>query len=156
MNFQTPRCQIRPFQEKDLERFMAYRNNLKWMQYQGFKGLSKEEYEAFLFTPRKLEDGQQFAIADKTRDFLIGDVYLQKVGSEYWLGYTIHPDFARQGLAKEVASGVLNWLETQGATLVKAGVMPENQPSIGLLASLGFTYLTEEEGEWLFIKKLVQ
>lgn len=154
MEFQTQRCLVRAFEEKDLERFMAYRNNLEWMQYQGFKGLSKEEYAAFLLVPGDLERGQQFAIADKTSDLLIGDVYLQKEDSDYWLGYTIAPDFARQGLAKEVAVGVLDWLETQGAARVKAGVLPENQPSINLLEALGFTYFAEEEGEWLFARKL--
>lgn len=154
MEFQTQRCLVRAFEEKDLERFMAYRNNLEWMQYQGFKGLSKEEYAAFLLAPGDLERGQQFAIADKTSDLLIGDVYLQKADSDYWLGYTIAPDFARQGLAKEVAVGVLDWLETQGAARVKAGVLPENQPSINLLEALGFTYFAEEEGEWLFARKL--
>ena len=110
------------------------------MQYQGFKGLSKEEYAESLLGAANLESGQQFAIVDKASDLLIGDVYLQKAGSEYWLGYTIHPDFGRQGLAKEVTLGVLAWLKAHGATKVKAGVLPENQASIGLLKALGFTY----------------
>ena len=154
MEFQTQRCRVRAFEEKDLERFMAYRNNLEWMQYQGFKGLSKEEYAESLLGTGNLESGQQFAIVDKASDLLIGDVYLQKAGSEYWLGYTIHPDFARQGLAKEVTLGVLAWLKAHGATKVKAGVLPENQASIGLLKTLGFTYFAEEAGEWLFVHKL--
>ncbi|WP_270597217.1 GNAT family N-acetyltransferase [Enterococcus asini] len=154
MEFQTQRCLVRAFEEKDLERFMTYRNNLEWMQYQGFKGLSKEEYAESLLGAANLESGQQFAIVDKASDLLIGDVYLQKAGSEYWLGYTIHPDFARQGLAKEVTLGVLAWLKSHGATKVKAGVLPENQASIGLLKTLGFTYFAEEAGEWLFVYKL--
>lgn len=154
MEFQTQRCLVRAFEEKDLERFMTYRNNLEWMQYQGFKGLSKEEYAESLLGTGNLEAGQQFAIVDKASDLLIGDVYLQKAGSEYWLGYTIHPDFARQGLAKEVTLGVLAWLKAHGATKVKAGVLPENQASIGLLKALGFAYFAEEAGEWLFVHKL--
>lgn len=154
MEFQTQRCLVRAFEEKDLERFMTYRNNLEWMQYQGFKGLSKEEYAESLLGAANLESGQQFAIVDKASDLLIGDVYLQKAGSEYWLGYTIHPDFARKGLAKEVTLGVLAWLKSHGATKVKAGVLPENQASIGLLKTLGFTYFAEEAGEWLFVYKL--
>lgn len=154
MKFQTQRCCVRNFEEKDLERFMAYRNNLEWMQYQGFKGLSKEEYAESLLGAANLESGQQFAIVDKASDLLIGDVYLQKAGSEYWLGYTIHPDFARQGLAKEVTLGVLAWLKVHGATKVKAGALPENQASIGLLKALGFAYFAEEAGEWLFVHKL--
>ena len=118
MEFQTQRCCVRAFEEKDLERFMAYRNNVEWMQCQGFKGLSKEEYAESLLGAANLESGQQCAIVDKASDLLIGDVYLQKEGSEYWLGYTIHPDFARQGLAKEVTLGVLAWLKAHGATKV--------------------------------------
>lgn len=38
MEIQTKRCIIRPFNESDINRFMDYRNDMDWMQYQGFKG----------------------------------------------------------------------------------------------------------------------
>ena len=44
MIFETKRLIIRAFQEQDMDQFMEYRNNLEWMQYQGFKDKSKDEY----------------------------------------------------------------------------------------------------------------
>ena len=41
MRIETERCLIRRFEEMDIGDFMIYRNNEKWMQYQGFKGLTK-------------------------------------------------------------------------------------------------------------------
>lgn len=43
MYFDTVRCNIRPFNAEDIDVFMSYRNDMDWMKYQGFKGLSKQE-----------------------------------------------------------------------------------------------------------------
>ena len=41
LNIYSKRCVIRPFNADDIEPFMAYRNDAEWMQYQGFKSLTK-------------------------------------------------------------------------------------------------------------------
>ena len=45
MEIYTERCLIRRFEAPDIDDFMVYRNDMDWMKYQGFKGLTKQEYE---------------------------------------------------------------------------------------------------------------
>lgn len=150
---QTPRCIIRNFMPADIASFMAYRNNLTWMRYQGFKGLSQTEYEAALFRDLDLEVGVQLAIIRQLDGQLLGDLYVQKEQDNYWIGYTIHPAHARQGYAQEAAATMIEWLSSQGSKVIKAGVMPENTASIKLLENLGFHYLETEAGEWIYMYK---
>ena len=64
--FKSDRFNIRTFKESDINDFMEYRNNMDWMKYQGFKGLSKEEYEDVLLKDVSLEKGMQLAIINKS------------------------------------------------------------------------------------------
>lgn len=76
----TPRCRIRPFREEDLDAFMRYRNDEHWMRYQGFKGLTKEQYRDVLLGDPPMDKGMQLAVAGKESDGLIGDLYVQRDG----------------------------------------------------------------------------
>ena len=150
MTFTTTRCLIRPFARHDMEPFMAYRNDLDWMQHQSFKGLSYTEYENALLGEQSLPHGMQLAIIDQATDELIGDVYIQQEDQTYWIGYTIAPSRARQGYAFEVMSGLIRHLADQGAEVFKAGVLETNEASIALLKKLNFTYLTTELDEQIY------
>lgn len=155
MRIETERCFIRRFEETDINDFMIYRNNEKWMQYQGFKGLTKEEYNKALLVEPDMQAGAQLAIISKDSERLIGDIYLKQENSAFWLGYTINPASARQGYAYEAVSGIIGWLKENGAEKVLADVMPENAPSIGILKKLGFASAgTNDCGEPLFALKL--
>ncbi|HOS18360.1 MAG TPA: GNAT family N-acetyltransferase [Clostridia bacterium] len=134
----TERCVIRGFRESDIDAFMRYRNDADWMRYQGFKCKSREEYERALLGEAKPEDGVQLAVAEKTSGRLIGDLYLKKEENAYWVGYTISPHYARRGYAFEALGALAEWIARQGAACVKAGVLPENEASVGLLRKLGF------------------
>ncbi|WP_215113141.1 GNAT family N-acetyltransferase [Exiguobacterium sp. s63] len=150
MQLKTTRCLIRPFERHDIEPFMAYRNDLDWMQHQTFKGLSYIEYENALLGEQSLQHGMQLAIIDQATDELIGDVYIQQEGTTYWIGYTVTPTRARQGYAFEVMSGLIRHLTDQGAKTFKAGVLGTNAASIALLKKLNFTYLTTELDEQIY------
>ncbi len=65
MNLETVRCIIRPFNAEDIDAFMSYRNDMDWMKYQGFKGLSKQEYMQALLNEHSLSNGIQLAIICK-------------------------------------------------------------------------------------------
>ena len=114
MNIQTARCSIRAFQREELDAFMEYRNNLEWMRYQGFKGLTKERYEQELFLNQSLDNGRQYAIINRTTGQLIGDVYLKREQTICWIGYTIHPRFEQQGYAQEAVRALICWASEQG------------------------------------------
>lgn len=107
MNLVTERCTIREFTINEIDSFMEYRNNIDWMHYQGFKGLTKSVYEKELLESHSLIEGMQFAILNTSTKKLLGDIYLRQENNVYWLGYTIHPLYARQGYAAEVVDDEL-------------------------------------------------
>ena len=152
--FETERCRIRPFEENDIEAFMSYRNNLDWMQYQGFKGKKYLEYKAALLPQPKFREGVQLAVANRQTGELLGDLYLKLEQNACWIGYTIAPQFARQGLAFEVVTQLLLQLQQAGLTLVKAGVEAQNLASIQLLKKLGFTQTGIDDSELIFQREL--
>ena len=154
ITFETERCRIRPFEENDIEAFMSYRNNLDWMQFQGLKGKRYLEYKAALLQQPKFADGVQLAVADRQTGELIGDLYLKLEKNTGWIGYTIAPQFARQGFAFEVVTQLLLQLHQAGLTLVKAGVEEQNIASILLLKKLSFTQTEAEGSELIFQREL--
>ena len=151
MRIETNRCLIRYFESKDIDDFITYRNNEKWMQYQGFKGLTKQEYNKALLGETDMQSGIQLAIINKVSERLVGDIYLKQEENTFWLGYTINPANARQGYAYEAVSGIIGWLKENDVDKVLADTMPENAASISLLKKLGFSSLgTDENGDLLF------
>ena len=152
--FETERCRIRPFEESDIEAFMSYRNNLDWMLFQGFKGKKYMEYKAALLKQPNFQEGVQLAVVCRQTGELVGDLYLKLEKKTGWIGYTIAPQFARQGLATEVVTELLLQLRQAGLTLVKAGVEEGNLASIALLRKLGFTQIGTEDSELIFEREL--
>ena len=154
ITFDTERCRVRPFEESDIEAFMSYRNNLDWMQFQGFKGKKYLEYKAALLQQPKFREGVQLAVANRQTGELLGDLYLKLEQNACWIGYTIAPQFARQGFAFEVVSKLLLQLRQAGLTQVKAGVEEQNLASIALLKKLGFTQIGIDDSELIFQREL--
>ena len=152
--FETERCRVRPFEENDIEAFLSYRNNLDWMQYQGFKGKKYLEYKAALLQKPKFKEGVQLAVVDKQTGELIGDLYLKLERNTGWIGYTIAPQFARQGFAFEVVTQLLLELRQAGLTQVRAGVEEQNIASIQLLKKLGFGQIGVDDSERIFQREL--
>ena len=151
MLIQTGRLTIRNFEARDIDAFAAYRNDEEWMRFQGFKGLSKEQYAQALLSPPSETAGMQLAVVDQATGALIGDLYLKAMREAYRIGYTVAPGRARQGYATEAVLAVLAWLKAHGCRRVYADVMPGNQASIGLLRKLGFKETgANDEGELIF------
>lgn len=138
---ETDRCILRGFEEKDLDSFMTYRNNEEWMKYQSFKNLTKEEYRKALLVPLNIEKGIQLAIAHKTTDDLLGDLYLIKKEKTITIGYSINPIYARKGYISEVLKTLLPKLKERYPDCeIIAMTDKENLPSKNLLLKLGFVY----------------
>lgn len=156
MQIISPRCIIRPFQPHEIDSFMVYRNDAEWMKYQGFKGLTKEVYEAALLGVLILDRGIQLAIINKLTQVLIGDIYLRQQCDVFWLGYTISPAYARQGYAIEAITATIDWIKGNGFPLIKAGVDPENTLSIKLLIRAGFYFSGIDEDEHIYVLDLTK
>lgn len=151
MLIETDRCLIRYFEEKDIDEFMSYRNDEVWMQYQEFKGLTKQEYEKALLKDVTLYEGVQLAIVLKDSGCLIGDIYLKQETNSLWFGYTISPLHARRGYAYEAANGIIAWIKDKGIDKIFAAALPENVPSINLLKKLKFSFIgMNEYGEEIY------
>lgn len=154
MKIFTDRCLIRQFEEKDITDFMAYRNDMDWMKYQSFKGLTKSEYRTALLGDHTFKDGVQFAVIHKDSDTLIGDIYLKQESDAIWIGYSICRTMACKGYAYEVVSAVITSLKNRGIAHIKAGVECGNYASIALLKKLRFSYLGMDNDEQVYALKL--
>jgi len=154
MEIKTERCTVRRFEKENLDDFMKYRNDENWMQFQGFKGLTKQMYAKELLGEPSLLKGVQLAIINNATNRLIGDIYLKRDHDTFWVGYTISPFHAKQGYAYEVLSAIVAWVKQKGCVRINASVSPENLPSINLLKKLKFTFLSSDEGEHIYILDL--
>ena len=149
--FETERCQIRPFEEDDIEAFMSYRNNLDWMQFQGFKGKKYLEYKAALLKQPNFQEGVQLAVVNRQTGELVGDLYLRLEKNACWIGYTIAPQFARQGLAFEVVAQLLLQLQAGRIDAGKGrGRGARTSLRSQLLRKLGFEQIGVDGSELIF------
>lgn len=155
LNIKTERCVVRMFEERDIDDFMAYRNNENWMRYQGFKGLTRQEYRDALLVEYSPEKGMQLAIISDATGRLIGDMYIKRREDTFWMGCTVDPSHAHRGYAREAVAAVMDWMRQQGAGQVSAGVLPDNADSIRLLERLGLTHVsTDAHGELIYTMEL--
>jgi RimJ/RimL family protein N-acetyltransferase len=65
---------------------------------------------------------------------------------EVEIGYGLAPSARGKGLGAATVSALLVWVREQGATGVRAEVLPGNEPSLRLLARLGFELVEERAG----------
>jgi RimJ/RimL family protein N-acetyltransferase len=65
-------------------------------------------------------------------------------------GYTIFPQFRRQGYATEACLALMTWAQQQQVTRFVLSISPENQPSLHIAAHFGFvkigSHMDEEDG----------
>ena len=150
MEIYTARCTICQFEERDIDDFMVYRNNMDWMRYQGFKGLTRQEYMAVLLGDNSIQNGLQLAIRQNASNSLIGDLYLKQEGDVCWIGFSICPANARKGYAHEATTAAIALLKEKGFKCIKADVEKDNVASITLLKKLGFLYEGTKNGAQIF------
>ncbi len=53
-------------------------------------------------------------------------------------GYTIYPEFRRQGYATEACQALMDWAQQQEVTRFILSISPENRPSLRIAAHFGF------------------
>lgn len=150
MEFTTERTHVRPFQEQDIRLFMAYRNDLQWMRFQGFKGLSYDEYVASLLHEFVMTNGGQLAVIHTETRQLIGDLYVVKESDAYWIGYTVSPHVARLGYGSEIVKGAIKYLQERGGKVFLAETHVDNIASRNLLTKLQFELHKTEESSHIY------
>ena len=75
-------------------------------------------------------------------------------------GYTVFPEFRRQGYATEACLALMTWAQQQGVTRFILSISPQNQPSLRIAAHFGFvkigSHMDEEDGlEDIYERRLV-
>ena len=93
-----------------------------------------------------------FKLTRKADDMAIGTcgLFRREGYEDPDIGWSVLPEFGRQGYAYEAASAVLDYARKDlGLTRILAFISPENAPSIGLATKLGlrFERLTRLVGE---------
>ena len=63
------------------------------------------------------------------------------------IGYAVRPSWRRQGLASELAAGLIGWAREQGAVRCRASTAPDNLASQAVIARLGFVRTGEQIDE---------
>lgn len=142
---ETQRCLLRPFKDKDLTIFTAYRDNPNVARYQSWTNFSYAEALALYQGMQEQGFGlagiwYQIAIADRHTDKLLGDLALCLVGPDMAeVGFTIDPLHQGRGYGREGLNALLGYLfDTQGHLTVRAVTDVRNLASIRLLESVGF------------------
>lgn len=62
-------------------------------------------------------------------------------------GYTIFPQYRRQGYATEACQALMSWAQQQGVTRFLLSISPQNQPSLRIAAHFGFSKIGEQMDE---------
>lgn len=63
------------------------------------------------------------------------------------IGYETSPDQRRRGYARAAVLGLIDLARAGGATVLRASVAPDNDPSLGLIAQLRFVHVGEQMDE---------
>jgi len=70
---------------------------------------------------------------------------------EVEIGYGLAPSVRGRGLGTDTVRALLEWVRAQGATRVRAEVLPGNEASLRLLHRLGFEVVGEHAGHLVLL-----
>lgn len=108
----SERLKIRHFIDQDLDFVFHYRNDKNVNFYQTYDAFTKKEIKD-MFEKNKnknlLSDVGLFAIALKDSNQIIGEIFTSYKPKEnqYFIGFTISPEFQRKGYAYEIVSELI-------------------------------------------------
>jgi len=145
---ETSRLTLRPFQDADLDSFLAYRNDPEVYRYQGWETpylrVDGLEFISRLknVIPGTSGEWMQLAIVHRESAAMIGDVAFHITKSNprmAYLGYTLARSAWGQGYATESVQKLLDYLfRVLDLHRVVADCDVDNAASVRLLEHLGF------------------
>lgn len=145
---ETERLIIRPFQDADVDSFLAYRNDPQVAKYQGWTfPYPREKAVEFIaqikiVSPVAIGVNYQAAIENKETGELIGDLFYligQGDAPQARIGYTLSRAQWGKGFASEAAACLLDFFFHElNVHRVVADCDTENTASVQLLERLGF------------------
>jgi len=147
MRIEGPRVIIRQMKIEDSENFYAYRSDPQVCKYQNFMVKTKAESDHFIEKQKELPLGVpgqwlQIAIEHKLEEKLIGDCAILFKEDEpriVEIGYTVHPDYQRQGYATEAVRMLMKTVfKDHNVHKILAKVDVRNPSSARVLEKIGF------------------
>ena len=144
---------LRRFHAKDLDPFLAYRDDPEIARFQSWEAMSREKAAGFIAHMASIDPllrpghWTQIAIAQTATDDLIGDMglYLSNDGLEAEIGITLARSSHGQGHAMracQLAVGLL--FDRTAITRINAFADARNTASRRLCDRLGFTFVGSE------------
>lgn len=146
----TERLILRPPQIEDAAYILAVMNTPDWLANIGDRGIhdlaAAEQYlrEKGMAQWKKHGFGP-FVMILKGAILPFGTISLnvRDFLEEVDIGFSILPDYYRQGYAYEASTTVQAWAHDQGIQPLCGYCLPSNQASIGLLTKLGMKFVRE-------------
>lgn len=144
--FETTRLSVRPFDQADLEAFVAYRADPEVERYQSWADYTLEQGRALIQSMQGLAVGvpgqwYQFALERRADGTLVGDLALcvsEREPREAEVGFSLAPAHQGNGYAGEALSALLTHaFETLGLHRVVAITDALNVPAATLLERVG-------------------
>ncbi|MBI5915139.1 MAG: GNAT family N-acetyltransferase [Bacteroidetes bacterium] len=141
----TERLLLRKIVPGDLDDLFRLRTNDVVMTYLDRPKQTLDEIRELIektATSAENNEAIAWAITLRERPGVIGDISFWRTIREHHraeIGYSLHPDSWRQGIASEAMRAVLNYgFQTMQLHSVEANVNPENIASFRLLEKFGF------------------
>lgn len=141
----TEKLILKSLQMEDANALLAYRSEPAVWQFQLWLPQRLSDAQAFIRSAQFNGDPQQgrwnqLGVYRQDTNQLIGDIGLHLIDAQQAeIGYTIDPQWQRQGIAQTAVSRILCYLfEERHIHRVIANADSENAASIGLLRKLGF------------------
>lgn len=144
--FETPRLCVRPFDQADLEAFVAYRAHRDVERYQSWADYTLEQGRALIESMQGLDVGvpgqwYQFALENRADGTLVGDLALcvrESEPREAEVGFSLAPAQQGKGYASEALRALLDYaFVTLGLHRVVAITDALNVPAATLLEGVG-------------------
>lgn len=139
---ETKRLILRNLKEADIDILYIYRNDDICAKYQSWTDSS------YVYLKNLIENNKdktinketlQIAIALKSDDTIIGDMYICFKDKTITLGYTIQPKEQRKGYAYEALTNIINYLHERFKEYeIVCMVHPDNEASKRLLEKMKF------------------
>jgi ribosomal-protein-alanine N-acetyltransferase len=142
----TERLRLRQIRAADAEDMFAFKGDpLVTTCYGQMPHRNVEETMAWILQrvpSRDVDDAILWAITLKEDGRVIGECCLWNIDRDLRcaeVGYELHPDYWRRGLATEAIQAVLKYgFEEVGLEVIEAKPLVRNASSVGLLRKLGF------------------
>lgn len=157
MIFETPRLTARRFTPRDLDAFVAMRNDPEVARFQSWTNCTVDEGRALLRTLARRTPGQpgwfQFALEETATGRFVGDCGLNCVEHDARLaqiGYTLSRSVWNRGFATEAVTGLTRYaFATFGFHRITASVDPRNAASCRVLEKAGYVKEAHfRQSEW--------